>query len=59
MRLQKKDIDAFLNRKIKYTDMPNGIEKVMNMYEKRELNSVEDILAFDKEVKEKTREMIA
>ena len=52
-------VDAFLNRKIKYTDIPNGIEKVMNMYEKRELNSVEDILAFDKEVKEKTREMIA
>lgn len=51
-------VDAFLNRKIKYTDIPNGIEKVMNMYEKRELNSVEDILAFDEEVKEKTREMI-
>lgn len=28
------------------------------MYEKRELNSVEDILAFDEEVKEKAREMI-
>ncbi len=52
-------VDAFLNRKIKYTDIPNGIEKVMNMYEKRELNSVEDILAFDEEVKAKTREMIA
>ncbi len=51
-------VDAFLKRKIKYTDIPNGIEKVMNMYEKRELNSVEDILAFDEEVKEKTREMI-
>lgn len=51
-------VDAFLNRKIKYTDIPNGIEKLMNMYEKRELNSVEDILAFDEEVKEKTREMI-
>ena len=52
-------VDAFLNRKIKYTDIPNGIEKVMNMYEKRKLNSVEDILAFDEEVKKKTREMIA
>lgn len=51
-------VDAFLNRKIKYTDIPNGIEKVMNMYEKRELNSVEEILAFDEEVKKKTREMI-
>lgn len=52
-------VDAFLNRKIKYTDIPNGIEKVMNMYEKRELNSVDEILAFDEEVKKKTREMIA
>lgn len=51
-------VDAFLNRKIKYTDIPNGIEKVMNMYEKRELNSVDEILAFDEEVKKKTREMI-
>lgn len=52
-------VDAFLNRKIKYTDIPNGIEKVMNMYEKRELNSVDEILAFDEEVKKKTKEMIA
>lgn len=52
-------VDEFLNRKIKYTDIPNGIEKVMNMYEKRELNSVDEILAFDEEVKKKTREMIA
>lgn len=52
-------VDAFLNRKIKYTDIPNGIENVMNMYEKRELNSVDEILAFDEEVKKKTREMIA
>jgi len=51
-------VDAFLNKKIKYTDIPNGIEKVMNMYEKRELNTVDEILAFDKEVREKTRQMI-
>ncbi|MCI8519133.1 MAG: 1-deoxy-D-xylulose-5-phosphate reductoisomerase, partial [Clostridia bacterium] len=50
--------DAFLNKKIKYTDIPNGIEKIMNMYEKRELKTVEEILVFDKEVREKTREMI-
>ncbi len=51
-------VDAFLNKKIKYTDIPNGIEKIMNMYEKRELKTVEEILVFDKEVREKTREMI-
>ncbi len=51
-------VDAFLNRKIKFTDIPLGIEKMMNMYEKRELNAVEEILEFDKEVKDKTREQI-
>ncbi|MCI9365370.1 MAG: 1-deoxy-D-xylulose-5-phosphate reductoisomerase [Clostridia bacterium] len=51
-------VDAFLNKKIKYTDIPNGIEKIMNMYEKRDLKTVDDILAFDKEVREKTREII-
>ena len=52
-------VDAFLNKKIKYTDIPNGLEKMMSMYEKRQLNSVEDILEFDNEVKEKTKEMIS
>ena len=51
-------VDAFLNKKIKYTDIPNGIEKIMNMYEKRELKTVEEILTFDREVREKTKEMI-
>lgn len=51
-------VDAFLNEKIKYTDIPNGIEKIMQNYEKRELKTIDDILKFDKEVKEKTREMI-
>lgn len=51
-------VNSFLDKKIKYTDIPNGIEKIMNMYEKRELKNIEEILAFDKEVKEKTREMI-
>lgn len=51
-------VDSFLNKKIKYTDIPNMLEKVMNMYGKRELKTIEDILEFDKEVKEKTRELI-
>ncbi len=51
-------VDSFLNKKIKYTDIPLGIEKVMNCYEKRELKTVEEILDFDKEVREKTREII-
>ena len=51
-------VDSFLNKKIKYTDIPNGIEKVMNMYEKRELKTVDEILDFDKEVREKTKEIL-
>lgn len=51
-------VDSFLNKKIKYTDIPNMLEEIMNMYEKRELKTVEDILEFDKIVKEKTRELI-
>ena len=47
-------VDAFINKKIKYTQIPLGIEKILNMYEKIELNSINEILEFDKEVTEKT-----
>lgn len=50
-------VDAFLNKKIKFTDIPKGIEIMMNMYEKRPLNTVEEILKFDREIKEKTKEI--
>lgn len=45
-------VDAFLNKQIKYTEIPQGIEKALNMYEKIELNTVDDILEFDKKVRE-------
>ena len=51
-------VEAFLNNQIKYTDIANGIEKMMDFYEKRELNTIEDILNFDKEVKEQTKRYI-
>lgn len=51
-------VDSFLNKKIKYTMIPNGIEKIMKMYELRKLETVDEILNFDKEVREKTRELI-
>ena len=50
-------VDKFLNKKIKYTDIPDGIEKIMSMYEKRELKTIDEILEFDEEVREKTREI--
>ena len=51
-------VDAFLNRKIKYTDIADGIEKLMGLFNPRELKTVDDILAFDLEVKELTRKNI-
>jgi len=50
-------VDAFLNGKIRYTEIASGIEKMMGLYEKRKLNTIDEILAFDKEIKEKTKEM--
>ena len=51
-------VDAFLNNKIKYTDIANGIEKMIEMYDKKELKTIDEIIAFDMEVKEKTRSII-
>lgn len=50
-------VEAFLNYKIKYTDIPNGIEKMLEMYESRELNTVNEILSFDKEIRTRTKEI--
>ena len=43
---------------IKYTDIADGIEKMLEMYDKRELNTIDEIIAFDLDVKEKTRNII-
>ena len=51
-------VDAFLNKKITYTQIPRGIEKMLKEHTPMVLNTVEEILALDKKVKEKTRQMI-
>lgn len=51
-------VAAFLAEKVKYTDIPKGIEKLMSLYAPRPLTTVAEILAFDKEVKAKTEELI-
>lgn len=51
-------VDAFINKKIKYTQIPLGIENMLNMYEERDLNTVDEILEFDREIKQKTKQMI-
>ena len=51
-------VDSFLKKKIKYTDIAKGIENMINMYEKRDLKTINEILAFDEEVKDKTKSII-
>jgi len=51
-------VDAFINKKIKYTQIPLGIEMLINMYEKRKLKTIDEILEFDKEVREETKKVV-
>lgn len=51
-------VEGFLNHKIKYTDISDGIDKMFHMYSNIELNTIEDIIDFDKEVKIKTKKII-
>ena len=51
-------VEAFLNNEIKYMDIANGIEQMLEIHEKRELKTIDEIIEFDREVKEKTRKMI-
>jgi 1-deoxy-D-xylulose-5-phosphate reductoisomerase len=51
-------VSAFLEGKVKYTDIPKVIEKMMDVFPARTLPDVASILDFDKEVREKTLEYI-
>lgn len=51
-------VDAFLNKKITYTQIPKELKKMLEEHTSRALNTVEEILALDKEIKEKTRKRI-
>ena len=51
-------VEAFLNGRIKYTQIADGIEVMMNKYENVELNTVEDILEFDEKIKEDCKEIL-
>ena len=52
-------VNAFLNEKIKYTDIPKNIEIVMNNHSSIQLNTIEEILSLDKSVKKITLELIS
>ncbi len=51
-------VAAFLKGEIKYTDIPKGIERMLEHYPARKLSSVEEILEFDAEVRSATCELI-
>ena len=51
-------VDAFLNKKITYTQIPKGIKKMLDSHEGMDLNTVEEILALDCKIKEETKRMI-
>jgi len=50
--------DRFLQNQIKFTDIPETIEKVLNSHKKTDIMSVEDVLELDSEIRKKTIELI-
>ena len=51
-------VNAFLDGKIKYTDIPNMIEKMLNMHKAEKLDTIEKILELDKKAREETEKLI-
>lgn len=51
-------VNAFLNEKIKYTDIPKYIEIAMDNHSPIQLNTIEEILNLDKSIKRTTLELI-
>ena len=47
-------VNSFIKVEIKFTDIPNGIEEMMNTHKRVELNTVDDIIKYDREIKEET-----
>ena len=47
-------VNSFIKGEIKFTDIPNGIEEMMNTHKRVELNTVDDIIKYDREIKEET-----
>ena len=45
-------VDYFLNGKIKYTEIPKYVEIMLNKHKPIEINSIEQVLELDKNVRE-------
>ena len=51
-------VNAFLDKKIKYTDISNMIEVLLNNHKSEKLDSIEKILDLDKRVRLETKKLI-
>ena len=51
-------VKSFINGQIRFIDIPNGIEEMMNTHKKEELNTIEDIIKYDKKIKEETMKYV-
>ena len=52
-------VSAFLNRKIRFTDIPRISEKTMNLHQPKRIGCLEDVLAADRWAKQKAAEIIS
>ena len=51
-------VNAFLDKKIKYLDIPKILEKMLNDHQPEQLDTIDKILDLDKRVKEETLNLI-
>ena len=51
-------VNAFLNEKIKFTDIPLILERVINNHKEENLDTIENILKLDKKIKKITKSII-
>jgi len=51
-------VDAFLNKKVKFTDIFKILEELIGKHEKSKVNSLEDIFAVDREARRITRNLL-
>jgi len=51
-------VNAFLNKKIKFTDIPLILERVINNHKEENLDTIENILKLDKKIKKITKSII-
>ncbi len=50
-------VSAFLNRKIRFTDIPRIAEETMNLHQSKRIGCLEDVLAADRWAKQKAAEI--